>query len=310
MSFYPAAQFDPITRVTVPYRRRVGHEVELSRGGKTFMRLGAERGFLPPIPQEDPNRYRYSWEESDDFARGLHGYRCRCRQAQRYPIHPTYDATASSGEHIIGGRSGVLFASTAYMKAIAALAELCRDAPAYGSGGTGGHTHVSTKGLTMANALTLFRNLEVVWAELRVLAQGPWDELRSNGCMSAPLTGKLTNIWTNDHELVSVWDARPSEVWKLEAANSAFRYSKTAGSRKPRKTVEFRIWNTSTSKWRLYLAGGVSSALVEAAVQGRALPQGSKQTIVEHLDGLLTPDLVALVERQKAILRGDMSFAA
>lgn len=305
---YPSARFDPITRVTVPYRRRVGHEVEISRGGSSFMRLGQERGYLAPSRTRRTDRsMSYFYER--DHATGLHGYHCRCTAAQRYPIHPTYDATAAGGEHIIGGRNGVLFSSPAYMKAISALAELCRDAPAYGSGSTGGHTHVSTKGLTMGKALALFRNLEVVWDEFRLLAQGPWDELRSNPCMRAPSRGPLVDVWGFDLELLDLWDCRPGEVRELEVPNNAFRYRKRHNGRN-RKTIEFRIWNTATSKWRLYLAGGVSSALVEAAVQGRTLERDSNVSLVEHLDGLLTPDLVALVDRQKAVMRGDMSFAA
>lgn len=356
MSFYPA--IDDGVPTTAPFRRRVGHEVEISSSS------------LP----DDPYAFaRYLWDNgygtpalnNGSYTRGLHGYHCRCDAANKFAVHTTYDGTAGGGEHIIGGTKGVLFGSPAYMEAIGIVAEAAAATGGRGENGTGGHIHVSTKGLGKVKTVHLFRNLSVLWGQILELASGSWDEVRSNGNMNPPSPGadligvhapnparesippqppypeRFTdriifdrggysrrernpnfeaqyvawNQWqrnygqylTNRQIEQSPWECSPRNVTHIRSNSNAFRFA--YNGRMP-NTIEFRVWNTTVSRWRLYMGAGVSAALVEAAVQNRNLGQDSTTDLLDYLGGLLTADLVALVERQRAILRGDFSMAA
>lgn len=353
MTFYPDT--DEGVPTTAPFRRRVGHEVEINNCG----------------PRSDRAFVDYLWERGygtprllHGYGNGLHGYHCRCVKAQQFAIHTTYDGTAPGGEHIIGGKKGVLFGSPAYMEAIGIIAEAADVTGGQGTNGTGGHIHVSMQGVGKAKAIHLFRNLTVLWGQILELASGPWDEVRRNGNMTPPDHGQdlvrvtipnprrdeipecppypqaevrnlnydgwgnsrwernpnyqqeydayvqWRNTYGNDPHSIFVgpWECNPpSAAQGIQSLSNAFRFRAT--SRMP-KTIEFRVWNTTVSRWRLYMGAGVSAALVEAAAQGRNLPQEGDTDLLDHLDGLLTADLVALVERQRAILRGDFSMAA
>ena len=356
MSFYPDT--DEGVPTTAPFRRRVGHEVEINNcghnGDRAFVEYLWDQGYGTPRLQ------------GYGYGNGLHGYHCRCRHANNYPIHTTYDGTAPGGEHIVGGTKGVLFGSPAYMEAIGIIAEAADATGGQGTNGTGGHIHVSMQGVGKVKAVNLWRNLGVLWGQLRELASGPWDEVRSNGNMHPPQpgddlaritianpvtpppmpprpsmglwvedpgpisadrtrSGRLVSnpnyerdyaVWSewhstygrNPHQLqVGPWDCEPRAALEIRSTSNAFRFQAT--SRMP-KTIEFRVWNTTVSRWRLYMGAGVSAALVEAAAQNRNLAQDADTDLLDHLDGLLTADLVALVERQRAILRGDFSMAA
>lgn len=331
MSFYPTLAEDASIEVTAPYKRRVGHEVEIEDYGQ-FCEAARRLGLGTPTRDgQSANIHRAcdcydcrEADEGDEWTEGLHPYRCRCDLAQEFPIHTTYDDTAEGGEHIIGGTKGVLFASPAYMEAIDAVAKVAAESGSGGSSETGGHIHVSANGLTFPRSVKLFRNLTVVWNELSELAQGPWDEVRCNGCMEPPDTANypLANISRSapGQYRYGSYGEPPLDLWSdadveaaqgLQVPNSAFRFHRSRTARTPdRPTIEFRLWNTTTSKWRLYMSAGVSSALVEAAVRGRELARDGSGSILEHLDGLLAPDVVALVQRQQAIVRGDVARAA
>lgn len=156
---------------------------------------------------------------------------------------------------------------------------------------------------------------------------GPRPEFASGCCTNCDQQGYR---WSTEHNQAiyrdrnypastnDLWDPRIDElgIIDIQSSTTTFRYrvNTTAGAarmgdgRKP--TIEFRVWNTMVSKWRLYMAAGISSALVEAAAQGREAPQDGMISLEEHLEGLLTDDVLALMERQRAIVKGDLTWAA
>ena len=337
--FYPRS--DKGVKTSAPYRRKVGQECELS-GGAAFSIYAWEHGLgTPPRGGRIPTPGQWG-SYGGEF---LHGAHCTCDQGYQYPIHTTAETTG--GEHVIGSPTGVLFASDAYMGAIAAVAECHKGSDNQTGGqGHGGHTHVMTSDLTTEQMVVFVRNLTVIWPHVEQIATGQWSQTRregykqigfrltvpqatvedplifrcgvAEGCVHgcdrvrrSAVYGRGTPFTTDPFEV------DPSDVTSICSNTNAFRMNHAgrdlgAGRRSgnTRATTEFRIWNTQTSRWRLYMAAGVSSALVEAAFQGRALEQGDTCTLEEHLDGLLTEDLKLLMARQRAIVKGDMSWAA
>lgn len=282
---------------TAPFRRRVGHEVEID-DDHTFMHYLWEHGLGTP-PQ--PNYYG---EGEHPHPKG-----CSCDDARLYLLHTTDDCSAPGHEHLIGGPDGVLYASPTYMEAIAAVAFVAEETGSTGSNRTGGHIHVSKDGMEMSHVFRTLRNAALLWDQLLELAAGRWDEVRDNTHMRAKgfHVQMLQPSSYDSHGYSRTLD--PVDCDADDVTNLSYiRGAPFIIGRDGKDTVEWRIWNTMTSKWRLYTTAGVAAAMMEAGLEGREAEQG--QDLLDFLDGLVTPDLIALVERQRAILSGDLSWAA
>lgn len=283
---------------TAPFRRRVGHEVEID-DDHTFMRYLWDSGLGTPAIED------YYGNDSP------HPKGCDCDDAREYLLHTTDDCSAPGHEHLIGGPDGVLYASPTYMEAIAAVAEVAEITGSTGSNRTGGHIHVSKEGMEISDVFRTLRNAATLWDQLLALAAGPWDEVRDNQHMRAKSfhvqklqpKGESYGSW-GERVRLDPEDCNPEDVQEIDYIQGA----PFIVGRDGKDTVEWRIWNTMTSKWRLYTTAGVAAAMMEAGLEGREAEHG--QDLLDFLDGLVTPDLIALVERQRAILSGDMSWAA
>ena len=291
---YPES--DDGIETTAPFRRRVGHEVEID-DDHTFMHYLWESGIGTPAKE-------------DYYGNDVpHPKGCDCEDARLYLLHTTDDCSAPGHEHLIGGPDGVLYGSPTYMEAIAAVADAAEATGSTGSTRTGGHIHVSKDGMEISHVFRTLRNAAILWDQLLALAAGRWDEVRDNQHMRAKQfhiqklrpTTRDHRGWVCDLDPVTC-DA--DEVQEIAYINGA----PFIIGRDGKDTVEWRLWNTMTSRWRLYTTAGVAAAMMEAGLEGREAERG--QDLLDFLDGLVTPDLIALVERQRAILSGDMSWAA
>lgn len=294
--FYPSD--DDGVETFVPFRRRVGHEVEIADSGQ-FQNFLWESGLgTPPI--------------SDSYGHTrCHRKGCSCPEAQEYAIHTVNDSSASGNEHHIGGCRGVLYGSPAYLEAVDAIALAAKETGSRGSERTGGHIHVSKAGMVPGEIWLALHNAHVLWPQIMELAGGQWSAVRSNGDMRADewdlpeAKGRATpgSYYSRiiDKPLQNLDDI--IDDWPYCVGHYVFMIGRGG-----KDTVEWRLWNTMVSKWRLLMAGGVSAALMEAASERRIAEEG--QDLLDHLDGLFTPDLTLLVQRQRAIMRGDTSWAA
>lgn len=291
---YPES--DEGIETTAPFRRRVGHEVEID-DDHTFMHYLWDSGI------GTPGRPNYYDEGTHPHPKG-----CDCDDARLYLLHTTDDCSAPGHEHLIGGPDGVLYGSPTYMDAIAAVAEVAEATGSTGSSSTGGHIHVSKKGMEMSHVFRTLRNAAILWDQLLDLAAGRWDEVRDNQHMHAKNfhIQKLqpSTSWQNGGRTLDPIDCDADDVENIGYIQGA----PFIIGRDGKDTVEWRIWNTMTSRWRLYTTAGVAAAMMEAGLERREAEHG--QDLLDFLDGLVTPDLIALVERQRAILSGDMSWAA
>lgn len=273
-----------------PYKRTVGLEIELASGADATRWLH-ERGYAPS------NR--------------LHDYQCNCREAIGYPIHPTSDCTAPGGEYLIGGPCGVLYGSARFFKATAIAEEAFIASRAECDDRVGMHTHVGVNDLSDESKKILLRNYLAMQEEFQWLAAGSFDRVRNNGCTSARINVKhaLSQSW-NYHprtqptrqEWDEFWGQKPQD-WAVNnwPGRPTFNFQTRS-----RKTVEFRLWNSSRVQWRMILAAGVSSAFVEAAHQERVAPppkwdtHEATVTMEEFLGDFITTDLLGLMQRQRS----------
>jgi hypothetical protein len=67
--------------------------------------------------------------------------------------------------------------------------------------------------------------------------------------------------------------------------------------RKGSPTVEFRLWNGTTTAWRWRMYAGISAALVLATMEGRP-PADVGTPLTAALDGILDDETLALMVRQ------------
>lgn len=268
--FYPPPETTP---TVMPFTRTVGHECEYASGSDLASWLFA-RGHT-----------------ADDR---LHGYQCRCSTANRFAIHSTQDGTAPGGEYLIGGSYGVVFGSEPYIKAVRILAEGVAAVRNEISEGVGMHTHVGTSDLNQGDKVTLLRNYLVYQDQILLLAAGSFREVRNNGCTTARLEPssfeRACATGRSDFYRVDP-DALAPVVYLPSRPTLNFQ------GRNP--TVEFRVWNSARSAWRMVLAGAVSAAMVEAAKQRRYANFDSPGDLTDFLRGLLTPDVVVLIDRQR-----------
>lgn len=266
---------DPATDVTVaPYFRTVGQEAEFSSGDR-LAELLKERRLSPQT-------------------RAVHGAHCKCSDANDYPIHSVEDSSARGGEYHIGGNRGVLFGSPTYATATHLLAEAATEVGC-GLGTTVGfHTHVGLADARTGVEITKPQKIELLRAylcfedEIHSLAAGPESKPRNNPHVQAnfPQSSYLgARFWSTPAESLA-------ESFRWPGKSTCLNLVSHHG------TIEFRVWNATKAQWRMHLAAGISTALVEAAAQGRTVSVDNPGTLVGFLDGLLTVDLVMLVRRQ------------
>jgi hypothetical protein len=62
-------------------------------------------------------------------------------------------------------------------------------------------------------------------------------------------------------------------------------------------TVEFRLWNGTTTAWRWRMYAGISAAMVLAVMEGRP-PADHGARLTDALDGILDDETLALMARQ------------
>lgn len=281
---------DPMSDASIaPYKRTVGLEVEFSSG--SAVRWFHENGHAP-----------------DDH---LHGYGCGCSERANYPIHPTQDCTAPGGEYIIGGPRGVLYGSDRFYKATAIAEQGFIEGRCTSNERVGMHTHVGNT-LSTPQQRILLRNYLAMQEEFQVFASGAASCVRDNGCTSSRIG--LNNYLGSGREYIrsigDVTDSIWNEFWASDPRNWTVNLPgrPTLNFQTGKGTVEFRVWNSSRVQWRMVLAAGVSSAFVEAAAQERVAPAperiggnrlAASITLEEFLDGLLTPDLIGLMARQR-----------
>lgn len=217
--------------------------------------------------------------------RNLHGYHCGCDSRDDWMIHATSDCTASGGEYIIGGSRGILFGSDKYVEIIQRFSDHAIDAGCSVTGNVGMHTHVDLRGLTVNAQRLLLRNYLVVQRDFQRLVKGPLQACRSNGC-TAPTLEPSHYMRTEEH-----WTCDPMDLDFGLPGRPTLNFHGNG-----RRTVEFRVPNSTKAAWRIYLVGAICSALVESAADGHSFPR--ETPILEALEAYLTPDVVVLAERQ------------
>lgn len=268
---------NPNDDVTVaPYRRTVGHEVEYSSNPEVADVLRRKGYGTPRLP----GGYQ------------LHGPGCSCDQTDNYPVHTTSDATAGGGEYLIGGSQGVLYGSPRYVEATRVLSECANEAGCGTTTSVGMHTHVGASDLTPGQKILLLRAYLRYEADIRLLAAGPLHKQRDTGYAPSKLT-----VSYDVHPRSSFWELPEDALG--EGFNFPGRPCLNFHGKGQGKTIEFRIWNSTKAQWRMILAGAVSSALVEAAAQNRKAHHDNPAPMTEFLKGLLTPDILLLIERQR-----------
>lgn len=263
MTFYPAVDDDVTT--DAPYRRRVGHEIELS-GSATFRDKLYDLGVSSP-----PVASRY---------RGFHNPGCQCDEADDFPIHPLYDSSSSGGEYTIGGKRGVLYGSDPYYEAIDLLCGLVNEdnSGVYVDLRVGSHIHVSNVGVDGTDTHNLMHdNYERVQDDILLLARCEFDQWRSNGHVQSRLPRATDTRWDN-----------PSR----RSGGTVI-----SDSRRGRPTYEFRVWNATVTPQTLHTNAAVSIALVETAIAGiRAESPSLLDLVGDHVPGACAED----VERRLA----------
>lgn len=273
--YYP----DPESDATVaPWYRTVGHEAEYATKPELANVL-LENHLSPP-------------------GRTIHAPHCQCVDADNYPLHSVDDSSAHGGEYHIGGNRGVLFGSPAYMNAVRLLSKHTNELGSAVTRAVGFHTHVGTKDARTGVDLTPEQKVELLRIYLTYETQ---IHTISCGAFSSPRDNHHTPKFLSKRELF--YGGNSEEwFWKTDASIVAraiqWPGKATLNMRTGHGTIEFRIWNATRSAWRMYLAGGISCAIVEAAAQNRTVGENPPATLVQFLHGLLTPDLVLLVNRQ------------
>lgn len=281
---------DPMTDDSIaPYKRTVGMEVEFSSGSAV--------GWF----------YQNNYAPDDH----LHGYGCNCNRRANFPIHPTQDCTAPGGEYIIGGPCGVLYGSDRFYKATAIAEKGFIEGRCTSDDRVGMHTHVGNT-LSIPQQRILLRNYLAMQEDFQVFASGAAPCVRNNDCTSPrlPLHDYLQTGRTYIRNLSDVSTSTWNEFWASDPRNWNVNLPgrPTLNFQTGKGTIEFRVWNSSRVQWRMVLAAGISSAFVEAAAQERIAPAPERigrnevtptLTLEEFLDGLLTPDLIGLMARQR-----------
>jgi hypothetical protein len=259
---YPPDPFSVDTEA--PYKRTLGHEVEYDSGVEIVGNLYA-KGLCDST--------------------SIHGYHCGCGSS--WAIHCTEDGTAPGGEHVIGGPNGVVFGSQLYLDIITAFSDAAIEVGCGVSDDVGMHTHVGISDLTNAQRCNLLRNYLALQDDIVNLASMADAEVRSNG---------NTSPRVNENHYIQDRSDWTKDIFALE--HWALPGRPTLNFHTGRPTVEFRVWNSTKSAWRMYLAGGVSTALVQASFDGHVAGAPGDVSLFDFLYDYMTADLRVLVQRQ------------
>lgn len=175
-----------------------------------------------------------------------HAYHCgctECRPSESGPLFKAQEDCTADGEII----TRILqYGSADADRAMVGLSRALLLSGARTSGRVGNHVHVGREGMTQGAQRRLMRLFARYERELSEIAAGPHDAMRNyNGNISVD----------------------PS-LWDVEAGvgNRGSRYIMGGHTIAWKEhTVEFRLWNSTASAWRLRTHVGLSVAMVHAA---------------------------------------------
>jgi hypothetical protein len=219
--------------------------------------------------------------------RQLHGYHCRCDVCdygrEDYNFFAQSDCTAN-GEII----THVLKHDTPrFDEAITNIAEVVHDVRPGISTGVGMHTHVSHEDFTPKAFRRLWRFWVRYQEDLADLAAGSFSAVRSYNepfNMDYYGTAYVDRLYDDDDSGRRGFGGS----WLVHKSN----------------TMEFRLWNATTNEWRIRLAAGISTAIMDAVaprnVGGGALEivRDDERSLIEVLEPFVNEQAYAGLLRQ------------
>lgn len=222
-----------------------------------------------------------------------HGYHCGCDACQPRPFYGTdqrwfktqQDCTAD-GEII----SGIFdYGSTEFEEAVIGQGHVLLKAHGVRtSGGVGNHVHVGRENLDPAGTARLERLFGRYGESLREIAAAGHDDMRGyNGRLTIPRASDP--LWTAEYD-----DAANSWGGLLAQAGTtghclAFKS----------RTVEFRLWNSTKSPWRIRTHVGLSNAMVQAAEAGIDTTHDDDRVLEEVIGDFIDSETWAGILRQR-----------
>lgn len=264
MTFYPAVD-DGIDTIA-PYRRRVGHEVELAGQAEPFRDKLYEAGLAPRPP-----------EPYDSYYRGLHPAGCHCTESNDYPLHAMFDSSSTGGEYTIGGNGGVLYGSDRYLEAVDTVCRLVAETPEVNINyQVGSHIHVDNTGATELGVHNLVHlNYSRVEDDILLLARCEFPRFRANGHVPTRLSDQPTDLTS------ARWNGG----------------STITSGRRGTRTFEFRVWNATVNPLTLSTNAAVCVALVERSVAG---DEADGRSLLDFVGDHVPPHCAEDIERRLA----------
>lgn len=164
-------------------------------------------------------------------------------------------------------------------------------------------------------------SLRDVLAYVRLTAEGPdgdsriswdvWDVLTEDG-VAEDITHDLRNgnMGTFLDQSPQVQDAVVN-IWTSAAMEFVDRHAWVSFQTRNRETVEFRLWNSTRSAWRMELAARTSLLFVNPDAYVDMLAKAMTAPTLDALASLAAqydPGLEALIERQMTVDKTDRPF--
>lgn len=197
---------------------------------------------------------------ADDY---LHDYHCGCGSCTPHRSGPVFTAQEDSTVSAEVISKVLEYGTTEFDTAITALAGCLVDGRAETHDDTGFHVHVALTGDDPDARMRLYRMVGQWEDELQAVAGGADGTVRG---YNAPL-----RYWL---ESASQFD------WHLDPGKDSW-----LAYRPDHGTVEFRLWDGTTSEFRMRLAVGLSVALMDAAENNASfegLPMA--EVLADYLD--------------------------
>lgn len=268
--------------------RRFGFECELSAGALDTLDLLVRGGLASPRN------------------RTLHSYHCNCEEVCDYEsewaIRGQRDCTAD-GELIT---KILTYPSDEADSVIAGLSGALLQARAQTNTDVGFHVHVDRGDMDNASTLRLYRMFLRYQDDLAELASTRFRSVRD---YNSPM---MLARYRQVRDTSGSWGYRdvpidPDEFWNNDDLLGESRpgydtiHNWVAGAWLARKTHthEFRIWNATRAEWRMHLAVGVSTAMVNACVDGVSVKQNTEQPLEFVLGDYLDDRTWAGIIRQR-----------
>ena len=144
---------------------------------------------------------------------------------------------------------------------------------------TGNHVHVSRAPLGEDGELRLARLFARYSDHLARIAAGHAGTVRIYNTPSA----ESTREWFLEQ-------SPPRDRYYYDAAGGWLAWK--------RHTVEFRLWNSTVTEWRLRLHAGLSVAMAQAAIDGKDTSPKDHTTFAHKFGDYMEPDVLGLYLRQ------------